>query len=377
MSRGRCAVIGAGVAGLATALALAERGAEVTLVERLHPGAGASNAAGGLLCPLYPWRQPAPVQALFARSRALRAARPADGVADSALLCLDRLDEDETRAVAAWAERHRLHVETPAALARGAGPAGFALRPVGLLDPPRWIAARARDAERRGARLVRARVDGLLLEPDNRPDDSPDERPDGNSSDKPGGRPGNKRVAGLRLEHGRLAAERVIVCAGAWSDALLPAPLGVRPVRGQMIAFDAAPGLLEQVALQGGRYLIPRPDGRVLAGSTVEDCGFDAAVSAAARRALTRFARDLLPALDAEPAQHWAGLRPGGRDTPFIGPWPGVAGLFVNTCHFRNGFALAPASAELAAQLALGERPALDPRPYRVVLPARPGGGAL
>lgn len=125
--------------------------------------------------------------------------------------------------------------------------------------------------------------------------------------------------------------------------------LAVEPVRGQMIMFETTPGLLRHITLYGDHYLIPRQNGLVLAGSTLEYTGYNKETTEEARKTLTEKALDLMPALsDYSVIRHWAGLRPGtATSVPYIGEHPQIHGLFVNTGHFRNGVVMAPASAQL------------------------------
>jgi glycine oxidase len=186
------------------------------------------------------------------------------------------------------------------------------------------------------------------------------------------------RAVGVDTPSGRIGADTVVVCAGAWSAPLLAGlgaePPGIHPLRGQMLAFAAAPDTLAHIVLTGGRYLIPRRDGTILAGSTLEPAGFDCATTDSARLALHEHAVGLLPALAEAPvAAHWAGLRPASDDdVPTIAAHPAIAGLWLNAGHFRNGIVTAPASAELAASLIAGTAPPLDPLPY--AWPADAGG---
>ena len=125
--------------------------------------------------------------------------------------------------------------------------------------------------------------------------------------------------------------------------------LEVEPVRGQMIMFETTPSLLRHITLCGDHYLIPRQNGLVLAGSTLEYTGYNKETTEEARKTLTEKALDLMPALsDYSVIRHWAGLRPGtATSVPYIGEHPQIHGLFVNTGHFRNGVVMAPASAQL------------------------------
>ncbi|HIE55546.1 MAG TPA: FAD-dependent oxidoreductase, partial [Chromatiaceae bacterium] len=183
--------------------------------------------------------------------------------------------------------------------------------------------------------------------------------------------PGEVRVI---TDSERFSAGKVVICAGAWSGHLLkslqPCP-HIHPVRGQMLLFHARPGLIRHMMLEDNRYIIPRRDGRVLFGSTLEETGFDKATTDEARRELHRLATARFPALADYPLEaHWAGLRPfAPAGIPYIGVHPRHERLFVNTGHFRNGVVLSPASARLMADLVLGRRPILDPAPYALEAP--------
>ncbi|HEM47619.1 MAG TPA: FAD-dependent oxidoreductase, partial [Alphaproteobacteria bacterium] len=167
---------------------------------------------------------------------------------------------------------------------------------------------------------------------------------------------------------GRLGADTVVVAGGAWSAEIMREmiPLDVVPVRGQMLLFRAAPETLHRILLQEGRYVIPRRDGRVLAGSTLEYVGYDKSVTEQARAELWEAAVRLVPALaDCPVENHWSGLRPGSPEgIPFIGKVGNISGLYVNAGHFRNGVVLGPASARLLADLILERSPIVDPAPY-------------
>jgi len=147
----------------------------------------------------------------------------------------------------------------------------------------------------------------------------------------------------------------------------LAAVPNIRPIRGQMLLFKLEPGVLDTILYRSGLYLIPRRDGHVLVGSTLEDAGFDKTTDAATCQRLHDEAASLLPALAGlQPVRHWAGLRPGSPDNvPVIDRHPDFDNVFVNAGHYRYGVTMAPASAELLAALMDGETPALDPAPYR------------
>jgi glycine oxidase len=192
-------------------------------------------------------------------------------------------------------------------------------------------------------------------------------------------RQGN-RITAARTGEGSLSAGQFVIAAGAWSDVLL-GPLGwqpgVRPVRGQIALLHAEAAPFRRIVVRGKRYLVPRPDGRVLVGSTEEDAGFDKRTTAAAVRDLLAFATTVVPALAGAPLERcWAGLRPGTLDElPYIGAVPGVDNLFVAAGHFRSGIQLSPGTGLVVKELLLGQEPTVPVEPYRLdreTIPPRP-----
>lgn len=158
---------------------------------------------------------------------------------------------------------------------------------------------------------------------------------------------------GVVLEDGEHLSGRPVVCAGAWTG-LVPgaSALPVRPVRGQVMEVMGPPGLLESVVFCAGGYLVPRPDGRVVVGATMEEVGFERAVTVSGLSHLVQVLRSGLPHLDQAPVlRTWCNFRPGTPDgLPLMG-W--VDGIFVAAGHFRNGILLAPLTAEVVADALL------------------------
>lgn len=170
---------------------------------------------------------------------------------------------------------------------------------------------------------------------------------------------------------GKILGQHIVVTAGAWTGDLLktlPLNVAVQPVKGQMLLLKPAKRLINSIVLTNGRYLIPRRDGHLLVGSTLEYAGFDKSTSEEAQQSLLASALSLIPELKNAPLiAHWAGLRPGAaQGVPFIGNVPGFSNLSVNAGQFRNGLVLAPASAGLHADILLGRPPRVDPLPYQV-----------
>jgi len=362
----RVLVVGGGVIGLLSAYQLADAGLEVQVLDQGHVGREASWAGGGIVSPLYPWRYSPAVTALAHWSqdfypqlgeRLLAESGIDPEVHITGLYWLDLEDEDEALA---WAKREgrpltAVDIQSVYRAVPPLGP-GFShavyMPGVANVRNPRLLKS-LREALQRMPNvtlLENAKATGFVREAE--------------------------RVVGVSTESGELRADRVVVAAGAWSGGLLASlglQLPVKPMKGEMILFKCAEDFLPRMVLAKGRYAIPRRDGHILVGSTLEDVGFDKTPTQEALDSLRASAIELLPALaDAEVVKHWAGLRPGSPEgIPYIGPVPGFEGLWLNCGHFRNGLVLAPASCQLLADLLLGREPIIDPAPYA---PAVRGG---
>jgi glycine oxidase len=343
-------VIGAGVVGSALARDLAGARMRVVVGERAAPGAGASGAAAGILSPQAEADAPSPLLELCLESRAIfprlvEELRSETGIevpyrtTGTLYLALD--DEEEARLERrfAWQTSADLPVERLSAgrvltlepaLAVGAR---IALRfPYDhQIDNAVLTRALAASAEERGARFLKSTEARSIFHE--------------------GG-----RVTGVALADDRIAAPRVVNCAGAWASRLMGAGprLPIEPVRGQMLALEHAELRLDRVIFTERGYLVPRLDGRILVGSTTERAGFDARPTLAGASSLLELARLVVPRLENATIQGlWAGLRPAAPDgLPVLGPagepWP--SGLFFATGHYRNGVLLAPITARLLTE---------------------------
>ena len=189
------------------------------------------------------------------------------------------------------------------------------------------------------------------------------------------------RATGIVLEDGTsVAADRVVLAAGAWSRTVAGLPPDrrppVRPIKGQMLALrmDAAAPLLNHVLWAPGAYLVPRRDGRLIVGATVEEKGFDETITAGGMLTLLEAAWRAIPAVEELPIDEiWVGHRPGSRDdAPILGRAP-LENLFYATGHHRNGILLAPVTADAMARLILDDvvEPAIKPFGLERFLPAR------
>lgn len=167
-------------------------------------------------------------------------------------------------------------------------------------------------------------------------------------------------ISRVSTEQGEHLCSHVVICAGAWSSRVLDGfehPTPIKPIRGQMLLFKAAPGRLSCILFKDGKYLVPRADGHILAGSTLEDSGYDKSTTLSAALELKEFAYSLLPELaKAGPVAHWAGLRPGSPgNLPVIARHPIIENLYMNSGHFRYGVTMAPASAERLSRLLMND----------------------
>lgn len=170
------------------------------------------------------------------------------------------------------------------------------------------------------------------------------------------------KVCGVATIKTSFPAGKVVNCAGAWSGQIAPQRLPTRPVKGQMLYLvSPARGLVKHVIRSPEVYIVPRSDGRILVGTTVEEAGFDKRTEVSTIQRLRRAAIGLIPELEnAKILEDWAGLRPGTPDDlPILGA-TSIAGYFVATGHYRDGILLAPITARLMAQVIGGGKPEFD-----------------
>jgi glycine oxidase len=353
-------IIGGGVIGLTTAYFLAREGVRVDVLDKSDFGQEASWAGAGILPPSNPSRARSPFDQLRAHSTVLYPTMTAElrertGIDNGYLRCggLEFLGHQDEATEHEWRgegiafellDDRQLRQLEPS-LAQGLGQA-YHLPELAQLRNPRHIKA-----------LLAGCVSyGVSLRP---------------GCGVHGFERQGERVLAVHTDTGRIPAGRFLVATGAWSDALLSHvgwQPGIHPVRGQIALLNTRTPLFRRVLMEGARYLVPRPDGRVLVGSTEEDVGFDKRTTTAAVRELLSLAVQLVPALaEAHLERCWAGLRPGSPDgLPFLGPVPGWANLFVAAGHFRAGIQLSTGTGLVLKELLLNQPLTVSLQPFRL-----------
>ncbi|MDQ6964642.1 MAG: glycine oxidase ThiO [Mariprofundales bacterium] len=349
----RITVIGGGIIGCLTSCYLRQRGFRVTLIEAGDVGRESSWAGAGILCPIQPWLYPDIFTEFIHRSLELypdlsslllKRTGVDIGWRESGMLIPFFGGEPHWQAAIDWSQRCGWQVEQQdgeaalmeePVLARSVQRALLWPQVAQLRNPRLLKAVRIWMAQLGVELLSGCRVQQIVTER--------------------GG------VAGVLLaDGGRLAAERVLVAAGSWSDQLLQPfgiSLSIQPVKGQIVLLKTAPGRVRRIIKHDRIYLVPRDDGRLLVGASMENVGFRAGNTVAAVHALLDGVMRLFPGLEqCEIERQWMGFRPGSPDgMPFLGAIDGVDGLFVASGHYRNGVALAPITAYSMARLIGGD----------------------
>ncbi len=346
------AIIGGGVVGLAIARELARRCFEVVLLERGKLGREASWAAAGMLAPQAEADRMDDFFRLAAASRDLypqfaQALLEETGIdveldqTGTLYLAFDDEEAAELESRFRWQQQAGLSVEKlTAAEARSLEPKISAGVCMALRFPHDWqvenrrlIAALARSAHRQGATLLQGVEARAVVIRD-------------------------EKVQAVETAQGCIHARFAVLASGAWATSLAP-HARVEPVRGQMICLEANLPIVSHVVYSQRGYLVPRRDGRLLAGSTMERVGFDKSVTARGLHEITRHALEISPEIgNLAVTDTWAGLRPHAPgDWPIIGPDARIQGLLYATGHYRNGILLAPITAEIIGALIDEEEP--------------------
>ena len=347
-------IVGGGVIGCSIAYYLAREGVKVTVLDKGEIGGEASRAAAGMLAPLAEVEEDGPFQALALAGLRLfphlsEALEQESGVDIEYLrsgILRVALTEEQAEHLKGFPHRRpspglELHWLEPDGL-RALEP-GLSPEVRGALYSPEEHQV---NADRLAQALTRAAaVRGAVVRQDTR----------AIGLVRRGVRVTGVRVTGVRIPDGTLSAGHVVLAAGAWTAKIaqgIGVDLPVFPVRGQMIALPTSRSALRHIVWGEEGYLVPKANGLIFAGATVERVGFRKNVTVRGLSGLKRMAGSLVPrlaGLDAVDA--WAGFRPGSADgLPILGPVPGWEGLSVACGHFRNGILLAPITGQLIAR---------------------------
>ena len=366
----RVAVIGGGVIGCLTALYLHELGAKPFILEKGVAGRESSWAGAGILCPIHPWLYPDSFTHLIDASLAMYPAMNAMLYEKTAMsmqwqtsgLLIPMFDDDRIHHrddAYAWSKRFGWNVEElDAVQTRRHEPTisdkvnGSLLWPeVGQVRNPRLLAA-VRKALSVCDIPVRQHAEVVGL-----------------------GENAQGDINAVVLASGeQIDADAVLLAAGSWSGELatqIGLSLPVEPVKGQIVLLKDEPGRVHHIIKHDDVYLVPRSDGHILVGASMERVGFEQGTDKAVIDRLLDATYRIAPGLkSAEIVNQWMGFRPGSPDgMPYLGPVEGRKGLWVASGHYRNGVALAPGTADLMSRMIMGESPAMDISDFRVDRP--------
>jgi glycine oxidase len=356
-------IIGAGIMGLMTALECRKAGATVTLLDKSSVGREASWAGGGILSPLYPWKEHQSIDPLRHWSSRYFPSLAAEllettGIdvelnrcglliadVDDQQLAQNRLSSQDIPFT--WVDDNDLSVSYPGL--KLATNQSLWLPTIEQIRNPRLLQALKKLLVALGVTIVEQHQVTQLNLTECR-----------------------SRINSVKTQQHNFSADQVILTAGAWSHGIWPmisqsSALRIYPVKGQMLLLQAPIDSISSIVLQNHQYIVPRKDGHLLVGSTVEHTGFDKVTTVLAKRQLKAFFDSLYPALSGLPViGHWAGIRPGSNGTPVISRHPEIENLYINSGHFRNGLNLAPASARLIVDLMIGREPIVPIQPYQI-----------
>ena len=353
-------IVGGGIIGLSLSVELRKRGATVLIIERGEPGREASSAAAGMLADCAPELPPA-LQPL-ATASARMYPEFVHGLQDESGMDVDLRDNGTilfapTKQIArtggdasAYIGSESNESHSPVSIKEHAPALADLNRPAFYLkersvDPRALVQAALKAAKHRGVDIVSGSEVTEVLSSEG-------------------------RITGVRTDKSTYHTANVVNCAGAWAGKIPPHSFPTRPVKGQILSIVGVPhGILRHVLRTPEVYLVPRSDGRILIGATLEDAGFDKRTDAETIHRLYLVALRILPALNqGRILEAWAGLRPGTPDhLPILGA-TASPGYFVATGHFRDGILLAPVTAHLMAQIITRSQPELD---ISVFSPAR------
>lgn len=357
------AIIGAGVCGLLTALELIEHGCTVTIFDQQAAGQEASWAGGGILSPMYPWRYPEAVNALAQYGKTFyeklnKKLYPVSQI-DFQIHPTGMLifDEEDFEIGLKYAEKYQEPMQVCKTIQQNQilsiNPRVSSQFSQALYFPHL--------ANIRNPRLLQSVIAYLKKQPQVKfIEHCQIDRLHIH----------NQQIQSIHTASGQtFSADQVVLATGAWSQTWAE-PLGldipVKPVHGQMALFKTPKNWLPTMCMNKVMYLIPREDGHIVCGSSMNSFGFDHTTKPEIQQNILDAVTEMVPELRQFPLVHqWAGLRPSSpTGVPYIGQIPEIKNLWANFGHFRNGLCMGPASAQLLRELMLNQPTLVDPKAY-------------
>ncbi|WP_347239166.1 glycine oxidase ThiO [Mariprofundus sp. KV] len=366
----RVAVVGGGVIGCLTALYLHRLGATPIILEKGNTGRESSWAGAGILCPIHPWLYPDSFTHLVDTSLAMfpemnGMLQELSGLKtewQSCGLMIPMFADDRIhhrQDALNWSKRFGWKVEEldtretcehePTMSDQVSG--SLLWPEVGQVRNPRLLAA-VKQALLNAEVPIREQAEVIGV-----------------------GKNGEGEIASVTLAGGEtIDCDAVLLAAGSWSGDLacqIGLELPVEPVKGQIVLLKDQPGRVKSIIKHDDVYLVPRVDGHILVGASMERVGFQPGTTESVVNNLLEATYRITPGLKgAEIIEQWMGFRPGSPDgMPYLGPVDGHPGLFVATGHYRNGVALAPGTADIMSRWIMGEAPSMDLSDFRVNRP--------
>ena len=337
-------IIGGGIIGMLTARHLQSEGYKVAIIEKSTLGSEATLAAGGILSALHPWQQSLAAQSLIVEGRQKFAALAEDlkqetnidpEYIQSGILVLNVNEKQQAQT---WAKKNNETVEILSQQSLLEHEANISpdfeealyLPNISQIRPPKLIDALQQSLQQRKIKIFEnTTVKEIRTE--------------------------TNKVTGVITQNENLYAEKIILCSGAWTKNFFQEDysIDIQPIRGQMLLYKSPKNILSHIVLKDRSYMIPRQDGHILCGSTVEHAGFKNETTQAARQTLQNIAHELVPLIaKLKPIKQWSGLRPGTqREVPYICKHPKIKGLYINSGHYRYGIIMSIASARIMTEL--------------------------
>lgn len=357
------AIIGAGISGLLSALEFIEQGCSVSIFDQQSAGKAASWAGGGILSPMYPWRYPQAVNDLAKHGKDLYLAwneklRPISGIDfeihETGMLIFDQADFEIGLNYA------KLHHEPMQACEH------LQQQQIQQINPRisnqfEQAIHFPQIANVRNPRLLKSIIAYLKQHPQV-------QFYENTWIEKFIIQ--NEHIQAIQSTRGeRFEADHYVISTGAWSEhwaCQLQLHIPIAPVQGQMLLFKGPENWLPTMCMNEVMYLIPRRDGHIVCGSSMNHLGFDQRPSTQVQKDIYKASLNMVPALaELQIVKQWAGLRPSSpTGIPYIGQMPHISNLWANFGHYRNGLCMGPASAQLLRQLVLQQPTLVDPQSY-------------